>query len=76
MIRRMDAPHQPTDAELIQHAKGMALDTATLFEDCARRLPTIAFSLYRLATELRKTAASMDHAKKTIDAQASHTAGT
>lgn len=50
----MDAPQQPSkDAELIEHARGMALDTATAFEDCARRLPQLAFALYRTANELR-----------------------
>lgn len=67
----MDAPHQKvTDQQLIEQASGMALDTATLFEDCARRLPTLAYGLYRLAGELRRAAGDMDHAKQTTDAQA------
>lgn len=52
----MDAPHV-TDAELLEIAKGMAYDTATLLEDVARRLPVPqSVHVLNVAVNLRRTA--------------------
>lgn len=75
-MRGMEAPHQTiTDAELIEIARGMACDTATVFEDAARRVPQHAFTLYRLAGEMRTVSRDLAHVPTpTTDASPSHSA--
>lgn len=63
----MDA-HRVSDAELLEAARGMAYDTATLLEDVARRLP-VPHSVHvrNVATNLRRTADTLEHAEPTTD---------
>lgn len=59
----MDVPPPITDAELLEHARGLAYDTATAFEDAARRTPQLAFWLYTLAAQLRAVADDLKDAQ-------------